>query len=41
MDALAIIDKYYVEDNPEIGDYEYDMLQRELAAIEKEKQSHE
>lgn len=28
--------KYYVEDNPEIGDYEYDMLQRELAAIEKE-----
>ena len=28
--------KYYVEDSPEIGDYEYDMLQRELAAIEKE-----
>ena len=28
--------KYYVEDNPEIGDYEYDMMQRELAAIEKE-----
>ena len=28
--------KYYVEDNPEIGDYEYDMLQRELAAIEKD-----
>ncbi len=28
--------RYYVEDNPEIGDYEYDMLQRELAAIEKE-----
>ncbi len=28
--------KYYVEDNPEIGDYEYDMLQRELAAIETE-----
>ena len=28
--------KYYVEDNPEIGDYEYDMLQRELAEIEKE-----
>ena len=28
--------KYYVEDNPEIGDYEYDMLQRELAGIEKE-----
>lgn len=30
------IHKYYVEDNPEIGDYEYDMLQRELAEIEKE-----
>lgn len=28
--------KYYVEDSPEIEDYEYDMLQRELAAIEKE-----
>lgn len=28
--------KYYVEDDPEIGDYEYDMLQRELAGIEKE-----
>lgn len=28
--------KYYVEDNPEIGDYEYDMMQRELAVIEKE-----
>ena len=28
--------KYYVEDNPEISDYEYDMLQRELVAIEKE-----
>ncbi len=28
--------KYYVEDDPEIGDYEYDMLQRELAEIEKE-----
>ncbi|MBQ2904362.1 MAG: NAD-dependent DNA ligase LigA [Clostridia bacterium] len=27
--------KYYVEDDPEIGDYEYDMLQRELAEIEK------
>ena len=27
--------KYYVEDNPEIGDYEYDMMQRELADIEK------
>ncbi len=28
--------KYYVEDSPEIGDFEYDMLQRELASIEKE-----
>ncbi len=28
--------KYYVEDSPEIGDYEYDMLQRELAEIEKQ-----
>ncbi len=28
--------KYYIEDNPEIGDYEYDMFQRELAEIEKE-----
>lgn len=28
--------KYYVEDNPEIGDYEYDMMQRQLAEIEKE-----
>lgn len=28
--------KYYIDDNPEIGDYEYDMLQRELAEIEKE-----
>lgn len=28
--------KYYVEDDPEIEDNEYDMLQRELAAIEKE-----
>lgn len=28
--------KYYVEDDPEIEDSEYDMLQRELAAIEKE-----
>lgn len=27
--------KYYVEDDPEIEDYEYDMLQRELAEIEK------
>lgn len=28
--------KYYVEDDPVVDDYEYDMLQRELAAIEKE-----
>lgn len=28
--------KYYVEDSPEIEDFEYDMLQRELTAIEKE-----
>lgn len=28
--------KYYVEDDPEIEDSEYDMLQRELASIEKE-----
>ena len=28
------IKKYYVDDDPEIGDYEYDMLQRELSAIE-------
>ena len=25
--------KYYVDDDPEIEDYEYDMLQRELKAI--------
>lgn len=28
------IRKYYVDDDPEIEDYEYDMLQRELKAIE-------
>ncbi len=28
--------KYYVEDSPEIEDFEYDMLQRELVSIEKE-----
>lgn len=28
--------KYYVEDNPEISDYEYDMLLRELKALEEE-----
>ncbi|NMB97016.1 MAG: NAD-dependent DNA ligase LigA [Clostridiaceae bacterium] len=28
--------KYYVEDNPEISDYEYDMLLRELENLEKE-----
>ncbi len=26
--------KYYVEDNPEVSDYEYDMLVRELAELE-------
>lgn len=28
--------KYYVEDNPEISDYEYDMLYRELVELEKQ-----
>lgn len=28
--------KYYVEDNPEISDYEYDMLYRELEQLESE-----
>ena len=28
--------KYYVEDSPEIDDYEYDMMMRELKAIESE-----
>lgn len=28
--------KYYVEDNPEITDYEYDMLLRELKALEEQ-----
>lgn len=27
--------KYYVEDNPEISDYEYDMLYKELVELEK------
>ncbi len=27
-------DKYYMDDDPEISDYEYDMLQRELKALE-------
>lgn len=27
--------KYYVDDNPEVSDYEYDMALRELAAIEE------
>ena len=26
--------KYYVEDNPEISDYEYDMMQNELKKLE-------
>lgn len=29
--------KYHVEDNPEISDYEYDMLLRELEELEKER----
>ena len=29
-------ERYYNEDNPEISDYEFDMLMRELKAIEKE-----
>lgn len=28
--------KYYVEDSPEISDYEYDMLLRELEKLENE-----
>ena len=28
--------KYYVEDNPEISDYEYDMLASELKQLEAE-----
>lgn len=28
-------DKYYMDDSPEISDYEYDMLQRELKALEE------
>ena len=28
--------KYYVDDSPEISDYEYDMLFRELEELEKE-----
>ncbi len=27
---------YYIEDNPEISDYEYDLLSRELRALEKQ-----
>ena len=30
------IKRYYDEDAPEISDYEYDMLMRELKAIEEE-----
>jgi len=29
--------KYYVENNPEISDYEYDMLMKELSELEKER----
>lgn len=28
--------KYYIDDSPEISDFDYDMLQRELIALEKE-----
>lgn len=28
--------KYYVEDNPEIDDYDYDMMQQELKALEEQ-----
>lgn len=28
--------RYYVEDNPEIEDYEYDMMMRELRQLETE-----
>lgn len=30
------IDRYYNQDNPEITDYEYDMMMQELKALEKE-----
>lgn len=30
------IERYYNQDNPEISDYEYDMLMQELKALEKE-----
>ena len=30
--------KYYVEDNPEISDYEYDMMQNELKKLEADYQ---
>ena len=29
-------DKYYNQDSPEISDYEYDMMQRELRELEAE-----
>ena len=29
-------DRYYNQDNPEISDYEFDMLMRELKELEKE-----
>ncbi|MFY9605651.1 MAG: NAD-dependent DNA ligase LigA [Thermoplasmata archaeon] len=36
VDRISYHDvKYYVEDNPEISDYEYDMLVRELAELEE------
>jgi DNA ligase (NAD+) len=37
VDQISYHDvKYYVEDNPEISDYEYDMLVKELEALESE-----
>ena len=29
-------DRYYNQDNPEISDYEYDMLMQQIKALEKE-----
>ncbi len=37
VDQIAYHDtKYYVEDNPEVSDYEYDMLVKELGKLEME-----
>jgi DNA ligase (NAD+) len=29
-------DRYYMDDSPEISDFEYDMLQRELKGLEEQ-----